>query len=360
MTEPPSAGPIVWLLTDDRPGNRTQVLGAARALGLPSIEKALCFRTPESRWFGRRGASLDTLDDRSREQIAPPFPDLVIAAGRRSVPVVSWIKQASRGRAKAVLLGRKTPDGVADLTVRLSYFRQVPDPKLLEIDLPLTQVDRERLDEIAKNEPDPLAGLQRPRTAFLVGGPTGQHDLTAEFAGRMAQETAAAAAETGGGLAIVTSPRTPTDAVAAIRAAAGEARLFEWSPDRSKNPYLAILANADLLVVTGESESMLAEAIQAQRPLTIYPLHEPPMRPISLARAWIARTAIRGGLFAPLCRKIMSDGLVTPRREFAAFHRMIEERGWGRVFDGRLNRKSPAPHDERERLADRMRSVLGT
>jgi mitochondrial fission protein ELM1 len=224
MTEPSSAGPTVWLLTDDRPGNRTQVLGAARALGLPSIEKALRFHVSENRWFVRRGPSLATLEAQSRDLIAPPFPDLVIAAGRRSVPVVRWIKKASGGRVRAVLLGRKTPDGVADLTVRLSYFKQLPDPKLLELDLPLTQVDRDRLDEIATSEPDPLAELDRPRTVFLVGGPTGQHDLTADFAGRMTREAVAAAAEAGGGLAIVTSRRTPPGAVAAIRAAAGNAR----------------------------------------------------------------------------------------------------------------------------------------
>ena len=53
---------------------------------------------------------------------------------------------------------------------------------------------------------------------------------------------------------------TPADAIDAIRRVAPEAHLHLWQADRADNPYLSYLAAADLLVVTGESESMLAEA----------------------------------------------------------------------------------------------------
>ena len=39
-----------------------------------------------------------------------------------------------------------------------------------------------------------------------------------------------------------------------------------------ENPYYAFLATADVIVVTGESESMLAEAASTDKPLYIYPI----------------------------------------------------------------------------------------
>ncbi|HEY0293311.1 MAG TPA: ELM1/GtrOC1 family putative glycosyltransferase [Hansschlegelia sp.] len=353
---PRASDPLIWLLTDDRPGNRTQAVGAARTVGWPTVEKRLAFNDRQTVATPRLGATLETLDTASRASIVPPYPDLVIAAGRRAVPVAAWLRREAG--ARVVLIGRRTPDGVADLTVRTAYLRQVPHPRLLELALPLTQIDAERLAEARIAEPDPLEGLARPRVAFLVGGPTGQHDMSDAFAAGMAREVAAAAADAGGGLAILTSRRTPASAVSAIRGAAPGARLIAWSPDATYNPYVATLANADLLVVTGESESMLAEAVAAGLPLTIYPLVARPLSAKARVRAGIASLALGHGPLAALCGRVMSEGWVAPRRDLVVMHRLIEERGWGRVFDGRLNRESPLPHDERRALGDRIRAVM--
>jgi len=355
---PPLATPLVWLLTDDQPGNRTHVVGAARALGWPAVEKRLGFNERARKATPLLGATLDTLDGPSRAIITPPFPDLVIAAGRRSVPVARWIKRASGGRARVVLIGRKTPD-VADLTIRYAYFQQVPRPNLVQLALPLTKVDPETLAETRANEPDPLEGMERPRVVFLVGGPTAQHALGRDFAARMAGAVADATAALGGGLAIATSRRTPADAVEAIRQAAPEARLHVWRADAAYNPYVAFLANADLLVVTGESEAMLAEAIAAEKPLTIYPLEAVPLSRISRVRGRIASLAQGKSPLAPAARALMASGWVNPRRDLNALHRLIESRGWGRVFDGALNQTPPAPHqDERRALGERMAALV--
>lgn len=356
MSEPPAhAGRTVWLLTDDRPGNRTQAIGVARALGWPFVEKKLAFNARSQRATPLLGATLKTLDEPSRRLIAPPWPDLVIGAGRRVAPVARWIKQASGGAARVVLVGRKTPGPFADLTIRCAYFRQAPEPKLLELVLPPTQVDAEALAR-ARAEPDPLQGLLRPTCVFLVGGPTGAHELGAAFAERMARDVAQAAERAGAALAVVTSRRTPAAAVAAVRRGAPDALVHEWRADATSNPYLAFLAQADLLAVTGESESMLSEAAATGKPLTIYPLVARPPGRKARIRGRIASVALGGGPLAPLARKLMTGGWVTPRRDLAELHRAIERRGWGVVFSGRLNDKKPAPHDEggliRRRIAD--------
>lgn len=356
MSETDPAPPTVWILTDDRPGNRTQALGAARALGWPYAEKALTYNEKSSRSTALLGATLDTLDEASRLIVEPPYPDLVIGAGRRAAPVARFIRQASGGRSRVVLIGRKTPAEAADLTVRQSYHLQAPDPRVLQLTLPLTKIDRRALDAARAAEPDPLAGLPSPRVALLVGGATAQHAFGDRFVEDMARAVAAAAG--GGGLAILTSRRTGAAATAALARGAPKARFIAWAPDEAYNPFVACLANADLLVVTGESESMLAEAVATGKPLTIYPL---PARPLSLKnrfRLAVAKAAQKDGPVARLCRRLMSQGWISARRDLADMHRALTGRGWATVFDGSLNRAAPPAQAESERLADGVRRLM--
>ncbi len=355
-----ASGRTVWLLTDDRPGNRTQVVGVARALGWPAQEKRLAFNERQSSATPRLGASLETLDDASRKTIAPPWPDLVLAAGRRAVPVARHVKAASGGRARIVLIGRRTPAEGADLVIRCSYFRQAPSPNLLELTLPPTQVDAAMLRRVKAEQPDPLAGLKRPVCVFLVGGETGRHRFEPDFVERMARDVATAAHTAGASLAIVTSRRTGAGGVAALKRGASEATLHEWRADAVSNPFLALLANADILAVTGESESMLAEAAASGKPLTIYPLVPRPLSPRLRIRAAIASAATGNGPLAPLFARLMNAGWVSPRRDLSELHVLIERRGWGRVFDGALNRVPPAPFEEGAVAARRIEALFGS
>jgi mitochondrial fission protein ELM1 len=69
-----------------------------------------------------------------------------------------------------------------------------------------------------------------------------------------------------------TSRRTGPKATVALKKGLGPCcYLHEWQPDRSENPYLAYLALADILIVTGESESMLADAAATGNPSTFTP-----------------------------------------------------------------------------------------
>ena len=352
-----SAGRLVWLLTDDRPGNRSQAIGTARALGWPYDEKRLVFNDRSKRATPRLGATLETLDEASRVALAPPWPDLVIGAGRRVAPVARFVGRASRGRARVVLVGRRTPSEDVDLAIRCAYFTQVHDPRVLELALPPTKVDAAAL-AAAGRAPDPFEGLARPRCAVLVGGPTGAHLFDAAYAEAMARDLAAAARDAGASLAFVTSRRTPADAVAAMRRGAPGALVREWRPDGPPDAILAVFAQADLLAVTGESESMLAEAVASGKPLTILPLAERRPGWKQRIRDRVARAALGSGPLAGLCAKAMREGWVAPRRDLSALHAVIESHGWGKVFDGRLDATAPAPRDEDRLVRERILALF--
>jgi uncharacterized protein len=79
--------PRVWVLADERPGNANQALGVAEALGWPFEVKELRFGRLAKLPNLMLGHSLAGLTENSRAALTSPWPDLVIAAGRRSAPV---------------------------------------------------------------------------------------------------------------------------------------------------------------------------------------------------------------------------------------------------------------------------------
>jgi mitochondrial fission protein ELM1 len=159
----------------------------------------------------------------------------------------------------------------------------------------------------------------------------------------------------GGSLAIVTSRRTPEACIAAMRAAAPSAHLHEWRADRADNPYVSYLAHADHLVVTGESESMLAEAVAASLPVTIYPL-EP--RPPAMSARWAWKLRRAAGLKPGLARWLVGNGWVPVPRDLALMHERLCSQGLARMFDGTVNTAAPRATDELVALTQRIRALL--
>ena len=348
--------PLVWLLLDDRPGHATQVIGLARRMKWPFVALQLEFNAMNRLPNPLLGGSLLSLSAQDRAKLKPPFPDLVIGMGRRIVPVARWIKRQSGGLTRIVLLGRKAMGNPADIDLLVSclHFGQVPRDGLFELVVPPTQVDAESLAAARLARPNPMAALRKPQVVLLVGGPTAQHQFDAQCAGRMAAQIAKATDDLGGSLAIVTSRRTPMEAVETMRATAPTAHIHVWQKASPDNPYLSYLANADLLVVTGESESMIAEGSATGRPLTIYPLEaKPPGLKNGFSRV-LRRVAEGKGVLARLCRKILIGGWIAPARDLGLMHRAMEEQGSARVFDGALNTTAPRPSNEFELLADRL------
>lgn len=354
------APPRLWLLLDDRPGHTTQVVGLAEALGWPYEAKELRF-TALNRISNRLlGASRLSLDGGRSAELAPPWPDLVIAMGRRTAPIARWIKRQSGGRSKLVQLGRKAANVAADfdLAVTCRHFQLPAHPKRLNLLLPPTQVTPARLQEAAARWPELFDGAARPRVALLVGGTTAHHRLTGETAARMAAEVQAFAESLGGSLTCVTSRRSGAAVEQALKQGAPAARCHFWRRDQQENPYLGYLAQADILVVTGESESMLAEAAAAARPLYIYPI---PTKPETL-RARLAAAVLKvsqgSGPLARFCEALIQSGLVVPPRDLELMHQGMIESGVARRFgDKRPPAETPCPPDL-ESLTQRVRRLL--
>ena len=76
----------IWVLLDDRAGNRSQALGVAAALESPITEIELKYGPAAKLPNLILGASLYGLTLESKKALQPPWPQLVVSAGRRTAP----------------------------------------------------------------------------------------------------------------------------------------------------------------------------------------------------------------------------------------------------------------------------------
>ena len=302
----------VWVLADARAGTANQALGVAETLGQAFTVKPL--RHTGLAWLPNAvvGASVHTLAAESRAELAPPWPDLVIAAGRRAAPVARWIRQQAHEEAPPFLVQIMFPGwrGLADfgLVAVPNHDRMRHAPaNVLRITGAPHRITPMRLAEAAERWRDRFSLLSQPRIACLVGGASGRRPFTAELARTLAERTASLAR--GGSVLLTTSRRTGPLVEAALRRAFAESgvALFAhgWNT-AGDNPYLALLAWADAVVVTGDSMSMCTEACAQPGPVFIF-------APLPWVSAKHAR--LHAELFAlGYARPLPADGPLIPWR----------------------------------------------
>jgi len=178
--------------------------------------------------------------------------------------------------------------------------------------------------------------------------------------------------EAGGSVVATTSRRTPAAAARAFcEAVRGAAFVHAWSPETADdNPYLGFLALADVIVATGDSESMLAEATSLGKPVYIYPLPERrSFRLLGFFRDLVlARATARGGPGAAprdrrgldrLCVRLIERGWVRPSRDLTRLHEVLFRRGLARPFGEPFASATRPPRDDKREVASRVREILG-
>lgn len=258
----------VWALVDDRAGHTGQVLGVIGKLGLPYQLKRLEYNT-----LGRllppqmQGASLMGLDKKRAAPIAAPWPKLVIAAGRRTLPVLRYIKHQSPSTITVYLMW---PGDTRDIDLIAAPEHDNPPslPNVIRTLAPLHAVTSETLASARQAWAAQFSHLPRPWVALCLGGNTKHGEFTTTDWRNVISSAQQLAAH--GSLLVTTSRRTPAEAVKLVETlVSGPHLLHRWDIDKD-NPYLGMLGSADSIVVTGDSLSMCAEACVSGKPVYIY------------------------------------------------------------------------------------------
>ena len=266
--------PHVWLMMGRKQGDNRQLEALARQLGWPFEIKRFSYRRTELITNLLLGPNLAGMRVAESSPLVPPWPDLILTAGRRNEPIARWVQQQSGGHTKLVHLGRPWARPEAfDLIVSTPQYRLPKRPNILENETVIHGLTPSELAAAGEALRGRLPGLGKRSIGLLVGGSAGPFRLDRESASRLAREAKALAEAEGATLLVSTSARTAPEAVEALQAALPDARLFyRWQPDDPANPYLGILGLADLLVVTGESISMATEACATGKPVFLFDL----------------------------------------------------------------------------------------
>lgn len=356
----PVQQPRVWILLDDRPGHRTQVVGLAERLGWSFDSRKLRFNVLNRLPNPVLGASLHSLDRSKSDPLTPPFPDVVIAMGRRCVPVARWIRRRTAGRCRLVQIGRKgvTAADEFSLLISCAHFNMPPHARRRTVPVPPSQVTDERLAEARDEWAEKLAGRQKPHIVLLVGGDSAMHAFPAEYAADVLRRAEAATEAFRGSLTVVTSRRTSDEAVQAMRNAATSAEFEVWSRSQARNPYLGYLAWADGLIVTGESESMLAESVATGKPLHIVAMPEKRLSPMKQLKRRLTYRARGQDRLASICSTLFNQGWMTPYRDLNKMHEAMCAAGLAHPFETGLDLTRPSEDTFPQQIMDELVGLL--
>lgn len=253
---------ISWVLTEDYAGLRAQALGLAEAAGLAPATRVLrpcgIWRHLPAALWPRPLAAIEP------DGIAPPLPELVIGCGGKSAAVLAALGR--RMRVVIVQHPRLRPERF-DLVVAARHDR-LTGPNVLVTRTALHRVTPARLAAAAAEWAPRLAHLPRPLVAVLVGGSNGRFRLDAAVGAALASQLAGMMRADRVGVAVTPSRRTDPAVTGALRAAVEPLGGLVWDMT-GDNPYFGLLALADAIVVTGDSVSMLSEAVATGAPVML-------------------------------------------------------------------------------------------
>jgi len=355
--------PRIWLLIGDKLGDNAQIEALVESLGQRAERKNLFFK---EEWRVGKPAfrpSLYHLDRERSDNLAPPWPDLIMTIGRRPAMAALWVKRQSGGQVRLVLIGRpKRYFDEFDLVIGTGQYHLPDRPNVLRLPLPLMRPDKQVLVEAAEQWRERLEDLPRPLTAVLVGGPTKPFRMGPAEAAQLLREVAGIH-EGKGTIYISTSRRTPADVIDTLeRERPVNSRLFRWraSAEPQDNPYSALLASADRFVVTADSISMLTEAIHCARPVAVAPLpvggfHS--SRSFQMLYKFLADWSQSSGWFRHALYEL---GLLSYARDFRTFHENLRAEGVITFLSEGFHPPRAGPADFRDRAAEAVRRLLRT
>ncbi len=257
--------PLVWVVDSAYTGERHARIGLAERLGcgyeiipLPDTDTA-AYQHRLKQKYARTNTALPLL--------------IITGTGEETTAEIADLRPLFGNRLFTVYLASILPE---QHHPRLHEYDLIASPQLtgkntvtlLGVPHPLSE---QNLAAASAKHAAYFLALARPITVLLIGGNTRYcTGFTEDHAQRLARRIAPIAARQGGSLIITNSRRTPPEPLLAllVELARFQPRFFDWQ-HTSLDFYHAILAYADLFIVTGDSLSMCSEAAFTGKPILV-------------------------------------------------------------------------------------------
>lgn len=336
------AMPIIWVLKSFRAGDNAQALALAQRIGGIVVEKQMAFNRLAMLPNFLTGSSIRMLTNEARSLLAGPWPELVIATGRRTAVIALWIKKQSADKTKIVQLGRpRLPLHMFDLVITTPQYGLPAGDNILHLPLPFVAVRKTPTDSFR----DHWKHLPKPWIVAVVGGPKfplklGRAELSAfgVAVARLAKEKSAS-------VILLSSPRSPLDSLSIV---SEKITRPKWLPSPGQpNAYGVALTSGDLFCVTSDSVSMVAEMLMTVKPVYVHQLPESPLMP-----HWNANS----GIFAKLAGK----GILSPPRNTSGMMRqLIDQKIVGDLSSNNEPKAALSVTSQQDAAVQRVRSLIG-
>lgn len=270
MQPPNLHHPLCWVVTDGKPGMENQALGLAESLTSNIIVKRTDLRWPWKQLTPYFRIGLSACFSQRGDSLTPPWPQVLIASGRQSILPALYVKQASNNKTVTIYI--QNP-GISP-----SYFDAVIAPQHDNLTGPnvivtqgaLHRVTTSRLEEDKKIFGE-FAALPQPRLAVMIGGTNRAFQFDQQVAETLALQLQHLQQKYKASLLISPSRRTDAQNINRLKSTLGENQVYFWD-GKGENPYFAMLAWADAIMVTCDSVSMISEACSTSKPVYLYRL----------------------------------------------------------------------------------------
>ncbi|MFZ2450098.1 MAG: ELM1/GtrOC1 family putative glycosyltransferase [Methylovulum miyakonense] len=259
--------PLVWVVDSAYTGELHARIGLAERLGFGYGLIPIPDDDPIA--YGQM------LQERYRQEGNGYRPPLLIISGtgEETTEQIANLRHWFPGQLLTIYLASILPD---ERHPRLAEYDLIASPQLSGNNIITLvgvphQLTRENLTLAYQQHADYFGTLPKPIIGVLVGGNTRYCDgFTETHARHLAERVAKTGNALGGCLVITNSRRTPAPALAVfLDGLSGlNPHFFDWR-QLDNTFYHALLAHADLFIVTGDSLSMCSEAAFTGKPLLV-------------------------------------------------------------------------------------------
>lgn len=305
--------PDTWIITEGIAGTENQCIGVTEALGIfPKILRISLSQpwNALSPWIGFEQNFTFS------PKLEPPWPDLLIASGRKSITACRYIQKMSLGKTYVVYL--------QDPRINPKEFDLVAVPEhdptraqnVIVTTAAPNRISESQLKKARENFAPLFEPLPSPRIALLIGGKSKAYTMPHSFT----EDLKAQILPVNGSFMVTASRRTGEENTKALKAALQGKNHYFWD-GTGDNPYFGMLAWADFIAVTQDSVSMISEAATTGKPVYTLPMN--------------------GG-----------------SKRFDRFHKNMEEKGIIKPFTGNLEKWGYNPLNDAEIVADAIKERL--
>lgn len=259
--------PRTWIITEGIAGTENQCLGVAEALGVTPEVKRIGLNQPWQTLSPYLG--FERADSFNGDALVPPWPELLIASGRKSIAAVRYIKKQNPQTFCVQIQDPRIRSAAFDL-VAVPEHDPARGRNVLVTTLSPNRITQEKLAAAKEQFRSRFQSLPEPRVAVLIGGNSKTHTLDIEKTHDIC-ESLMKLIVAKYGLMITTSRRTGAGPEKIIRINLQAENSIIWNGE-GENPYFGMLAWADFIIVTADSVSMLSDAATTGKPVYVIPL----------------------------------------------------------------------------------------